>query len=174
MDNIMLEIFEEIKTKQTEHSKQLTEQSRQLTKLSEQQETLSSILATQSAPTVAEPLTPLEPQILRHVHRLELKTSRWLMITVGLSAFLIGSTMLNYSQHKAIKQIETNDVKYRYVKMKGDITAGDLLRLDTIPQKELTRLRNDVETYERLIQEQAEIFARTHTLQQQTNQLKER
>lgn len=152
-------MLEEIKSNQADQSRKLTE--------------LSKLKQTPPAEPLM-PQAPSEPQIHKHTHRLELKTSWWIGITAGLLLLVVSSTILNYNLWQYSKQFKDNDLKYRYIKMKGEISNVDLLKLDTLHTKELLQLRTDVETYERLIQEQAEITVRTHTIQQQTKQLKER
>jgi hypothetical protein len=75
------------------------------------------------------------------------------IITMGLAIFF--SLAANIWQFRLNSQLRNNDLKYRYIQMKGEINHEALLKLDTMftykPNKDsIAVIRKQVETYERL------------------------
>ena len=75
------------------------------------------------------------------------------IITIGLVIFF--SLAGNVWQFRLNSQLKNNDLKYRYIQMKGEIDHEALLKLDTMfiyePNKDsIAAIQKRVETYERL------------------------
>ena len=75
------------------------------------------------------------------------------IIVMGLAIFF--SLAGNVWQFRLNSQLRNNDLKYRYIQMKGEINHEALLKLDTTftykPNKDsIAVIRKQVETYERL------------------------
>ena len=77
-------------------------------------------------PTLPEP-KPLPPQ--KHLHTIELKSSKVVATLVSLGVLLLASVIGNFYQFSANNRLTDNDIKYRYVKAMGEITPDNLFKL---------------------------------------------
>ncbi len=104
-------------------------------------------------------------QKIHHRVSIDIKAS-WVFLTiVGLSLFLVTSLALNYNLKQANDRLSDNDLKYRYVKMQAEATREDLIKLETVfsynrNNDSISLVRKRVETFERLVKEQAEKMER--------------
>ena len=97
----------------------------------------------------------------RHTYTLDIKSSKTALVIFVMAviiALLIGSI---YRISVSNQQLAANDLKYRYVKMCGEITEKKLTELETIfRDKQHTAMRdtvrNQVEWYEEAVRRQAE------------------
>ncbi len=85
------------------------------------------------------------------------------MITLGFVLFL--SLCTNIWQVYQNAQLSDNDIKYRYIKMYGEVSSENLLKLESIftynqDKKKISIIRKQVEKYEELVKEQAEKMER--------------
>ena len=97
----------------------------------------------------------------RHTYTLDLKSSKtFLTMFVMLGGiFLQGAFIYRISENNRL--LAANDLKYRYVKMRGEIKEKELMELETIfRDKQHTAMRdtvrNQVEWYEEAVRRQAE------------------
>ena len=95
-----------------------------------------------------------------------------LIIIVGLSAWLYLVTRPNYDRID-------NDLKYRYIKMKGEATPERISELENLfeinrDNAKIKQLRQDVEAYERAIKEKATLDEQTRLRQFEAEQLNEK
>lgn len=86
------------------------------------------------------------------------------MITLGFVLFL--SLVSNIWQLHRNAQLSDNDVKYRYIKIYGEISSENLLKLESVftynrDKKKIAVIRKQVEKYELLVKEKAEKLERT-------------
>ena len=97
----------------------------------------------------------------RHTYTLDIKSSKTALVRFVMAviiALLIGSI---YRISVSNQQLAANDLKYRYVKMCGEITEKKLTELETIfRDKQHTAIRdtvrNQVERYEEAVRRRAE------------------
>ena len=73
-------------------------------------------------------------------------------------------------------QLSDNDLKYRYIKMYGEVNQEKLMDLETLftyqrDEQQIALIREQVETYERLVKEQAEKTERARLNTSQANEL---
>ena len=73
-------------------------------------------------------------------------------------------------------QLSDNDLKYRYIKMYGEVNQEKLMDLETLfsyqrDEQQIALIREQVETYERLVKEQAEKAERARLNTSQANEL---
>lgn len=85
------------------------------------------------------------------------------MITMGLVILL--SLAGNVWQSTRNSQLRDNDLKYRYINMQGEANPENLLKMETAftynrNKDSINIIRKRVETYERLVKEQAEKIER--------------
>lgn len=96
----------------------------------------------------------------KHLHTIDIKSSKVVVTLVGLSLFLFLSLAGNIYQWKENTKLSNNDIKYRYIKARQGIDSKDLHNLETIfeyePDKAKQKsLRQSVEDYERKTRELA-------------------
>lgn len=92
-----------------------------------------------------------------HVYsfKLDFKNSRTAITIIAMGLVFFISFAGNVWQFRLNSQLKNNDLKYRYVQMKGEINHDALLKLDTMftyePNKDsIAVIRKQVETYKRL------------------------
>ena len=115
---------------------------------------------------------------LKHHHTIDLM-SNWALIALVLAvgAFIVSLWVIN-NQRQTITQFRNNDLKYRYIQMRGEATPNDILQLREVFEfnrnpDNIKLIRQQVERYEQLIQQQAENEARAKLNDQQAKQLKQ-
>jgi K+/H+ antiporter YhaU regulatory subunit KhtT len=97
----------------------------------------------------------------RHTYTLDLKSSKtFLTMFVMLGGIFLQSAFI-YRISENNRQLAMNDLKYRYVKMRGKIGEKELTKLETVFWDEQYRnlrdtVRNQVERYEEAVRRQAE------------------
>ena len=92
-----------------------------------------------------------------------------IVIIVGLSAWLYLSTRPNYDRID-------NDLKYRYIKMKGEATPQRISELEDLfeinrDNVKIRQMNKDVESYERAVKEKATLDEQARLRQQEAEQL---
>lgn len=102
-----------------------------------------------------------QDSVVHHRHAIEVTSSKVLLSMVGMVLLILGLSYVVGSQRTTISDYRDNDLKYRYVKMHGKATPGDLKALETIftydPNPDSIKIiRRQVIQYERLVKEQAE------------------
>ena len=121
---------------------------------------------------------------LKHSHTIDFMSNKALiMLVVAISALLV-SLVIVKNQRTTIKQFRDNDLKYRYIQMKGGVTTEELLSLREVFDfnrngDSIKVIRQRIERYEQLVQQQAQSEARAKLnaeqadlLQQQVEKLK--
>ena len=101
----------------------------------------------------------------RHTYTLDISSSKtFLTMFVMLGCiFLQGAFIYRISENNRL--LAANDLKYRYVKMRGEIKEKELMELETIFRDEQhtairDTVRNQVERYEEAVRRQAERLER--------------
>lgn len=130
--------------------------------------------------TIAEKLdnrqsAPLPPQ--KHLHTIELKSSKVVIALVSLGVALFSSVSYNVYQFSANSRLSDNDIKFRYIKAFGEITPENLLKLETIfeyePDKQKQRsLRRMVEEHEQRVEQRARDLEQARLKEAQADQLR--
>lgn len=138
---------------------------------------------TQQDEKLKEILNRLEQQntqspVQKHLHTIDIKSSKVVVTIVGLSLFLFLSLAGNIYQWKESIKLSNNDIKYRYIKINDGIDSKTLYKLETIfeyePDKAQQKsLRQSIEDFERREPERAAEFERARLKEEQANQLLE-
>lgn len=86
------------------------------------------------------------------------KETMFLFIGMGLAISVLGSA-LYFSAHPNYDRID-NDLKYRYIKMKGEASPERISELEDLfeinrDNAKIRQMNKDVENYERAVQEKA-------------------
>lgn len=122
--------------------------------------------------------------VQKHLHSIELKSSKVVIALVLLGVALLCSISYNIYQFYANSRLSDNDIKFRYIKAFGEITPKNLLKLETIfeykPDKQKQRsLRRMVEEHEHQVEERAKELeqarlkeSRAEQLQQEADKIK--
>ena len=130
--------------------------------------------------TVEESAKPenLPVQELRHTYTLDLKSSKtFLTMFVMLGCiFLQGAFIYRISANNRL--LAVNDLKYRYVKMRGEIKEKELTELEAIFREDRHKairdtVRNQVERYEEAVRRQAERLEQATVKERKAEQLLE-
>lgn len=139
--------------------------------------------ANQQDETLKEILNRLEQQdtqrpVQKHLHTIDIKSSKVVITIVGLSLFLFLSLVNNIYQWKENTKLSNNDIKYRYIKAWEGINAKDLYSLETIFEYEPDEakqksLRKSVEDYERKVRERAAELERARLKEEEAKYLLE-
>jgi hypothetical protein len=119
---------------------------------------------TQQPAPVPQP-QPMPPSRVQHVHSVDLYSSRAAAVFVSLAVVLFVSVILNFSQCSRSARLRDNDLKYRYIQMRGGTSLEELFHLERIftfdrNRDSIRTLRRRVERYEQLVKQQAETAAR--------------
>ncbi len=96
-----------------------------------------------------------------HVFIVDFRRSKTAITIITMALVILLSWCGNIWQLQNNNQLKDNDLKYRYIKMKGKLDSQDLLRLETIftysrNRDSISVIREQVENYERLVKERAE------------------
>jgi len=96
--------------------------------------------------------------VQKHLHTIELKSSKVVIALVSLAVALLSSVCYNVYQFSANSRLSNNDIKFRYIKAFGEITSENLLKLETIFEYELDKqkqrsLRRMVEEHEQRVEQ---------------------
>ena len=112
----------------------------------------------------------------RHTYTLDISSSKtFLTMFVMLGCiFLQGSLIYRISENNRL--LAANDLKYRYVKMRGEIKEKELMELETIfRDKQHTAMRdtvrNQVERYEEAVRRRAEQLERAASKERKAKKL---
>ena len=97
----------------------------------------------------------------RHTYTLDLKSSKTFLTMFAMLGCIFLQAAFIYRISENNRQLATNDLKYRYVKMCGKIGEKELMELETVFWDEQYRnlrdtVRNQVERYEEAVRRQAE------------------
>lgn len=116
--------------------------------------------------------------VQKHLHSIELKSSKVVIALVSLCVALLCSMSCNIYQFSANSRLNDNDIKFRYIKAFGEITPKNLLKLETIfeyePDKQKQRsLREMVEEYEQQVEERAKELEQARLKEAQAEQLRQ-
>ena len=113
---------------------------------------------------------------LKHHHTIDFM-SNWTLIALvaAVGAFIVSLWVIN-NQRQTLAQFRDNDLKYRYIQMRGEATPNDILQLREIFEfnrnpDNIKLIRRQVERYEQLIQQQAENEARAKLNDEQAKRL---
>ena len=101
----------------------------------------------------------------RHTYTLDLKSSKTFLTMFAMLGCIFLQIAVIYQIARNNQQLAANDLKYRYVKMRGEIKEKELMELETIFRDEQhtairDTVRNQVERYEEAVRRRAEQLER--------------
>ncbi|KGO04760.1 hypothetical protein, partial [Porphyromonas gulae] len=111
-----------------------------------------------------------------HVFSLDFKNSKTVITLCCMGLVILFSLIGNFWQIRQNSQLSDNDLKYRYIKMYGEANQEKLMDLETVftyqrDEEQIALIREQLETYERLVKEQVEKTERAHLNTSQANEL---
>lgn len=118
----------------------------------------------------------LPAQEHRHTYTLDISSSKtFLMMFVMLGCIFLQAAFI-YRISENNRLLAMNDLKYRYVKMRGEIEEKGLAELETVFRDEQYRnlrdtVRNQVERYEEAVRRRAEQLERATVKERKAEQL---
>ena len=106
-------------------------------------------------------LKNLPVQEHRHTYTLDIKSSKTVLVMFVMAITIVLLAGFIYQVSVSNQQLAANDLKYRYVKMLGEIKEKELMELKTIFREDRRKairdtVRNQVEHYEEAIRRRAE------------------
>ena len=118
----------------------------------------------QAVEALAKPDT-LPVQEHRHIYTLDIKSSKTALVIFVMAVIIVLLIGFIYRVSVSNQQLTVNDLKYRYVKMCGEIGEKELTELETVFWDEQytairDTVRNQVERYEEAVRRQAERLER--------------
>ena len=110
-------------------------------------------------------LKNLPVQEHRHTYTLDIKSSKTALVIFVMAVIIVLLIGFIYRVSVSNQQLTVNDLKYRYVKMCGEIGEKELTELETVFWDEQytairDTVRNQVERYEEAVRRQAERLER--------------
>ena len=159
-DNDLSQRIEQIvRTEQERHRAIITQLAGRLESIEQSNtKTQNGIDNLQAAVEAIEIPAELPPRIVHHRISLAIESKGvfWTMIGM-MSAIVLLCTMLYWTARPNYDRID-NDLKYRYIKMKGEATSDRIAELEEIfelnrDNTKIRRMKNDVEEYERTIRQ---------------------
>ena len=138
--------------------------------------TLTSMDNLQAAVESIEIPAELPPRIVQHRISLAIESKGvfWTM-TGMMSAIVLLCTMLYWTAKPNYDRID-NDLKYRYIKMKGEATPDRIAELEEIfglnrDNAKIREMKRDVEKYERTIRQKIILEEQARLKEQEANRL---
>ena len=97
----------------------------------------------------------------RHTYTLDIESSKTFLTMFAMLGCIFLQIAVIYQIARSNQQLAANDLKYRYVKMRGEIKEKELMELETIFRDEQhtairDTVRNQVEWYEEAVRRRAE------------------
>lgn len=116
--------------------------------------------------------------VQKHLHSIELKSSKVVIALISLGVALLCSISYNIYQFSANSRLSNNDIKFRYIKAFGEITSENLLKLETLFEYEPDKqkqcsLRKMVEEHEQRVKERAKKLEQARLKEVQAEQLRQ-
>ena len=101
----------------------------------------------------------------RHTYTLDIKSSKTALVIFIMAVIIVLLIGFIYRVSVSNQQLAANDLKYRYVKMRGEIKEKELTELETVFRDEQhtairDTVRNQVERYEEAVRWRAEQLER--------------
>lgn len=116
------------------------------------------------------------PNIVSHRHSISIDTPYVFWTIIILAAYSIVASVALYLEKRPDYDRMDNDLKYRYIKMKGEATPNDISELENIfePDRDNARIemvREDVEAYEDAVRKQAALAEQARLKEQAAKEL---
>ena len=120
----------------------------------------------------------LPPRIVQHRISLAIESKGVFWAMIGMMATIVLlCTMLYWTAKPNYDRID-NDLKYRYIKMKGEATSDRIAELEEIfelhrDNAKIREMKRDIEEYERTIQRKVQLEEQARLKEREANRLNE-
>ena len=161
LENAQLERIErEIVNKYDMLLQQLAERLEVIDKENRQTHTLIEQVG--QAVEAAAMLKNLPVQEHRHTYTLDIKSSKTALVIFVMAVIIVLLIGFIYRISVSNQQLAANDLKYRYIKMKGEATSKRIAELEEIfelnrDNAKIRQMKKDVEEYEQTIQRKVQL-----------------
>jgi hypothetical protein len=111
-----------------------------------------------------------------HRHIFSFDSSKVFVGVIGLCIVTILCLCTIFYQRKEISTYKDNDLKYRYVKMQGEITPSEIEKLEDFFDNERDKvklMRKEVEKHEKAVLEEAKRLEKARLKEQEAERLKQ-
>ncbi len=115
-----------------------------------------------------------KPVRTEHHHIFSIASNKIFYGVIGLCILCLFLLFTAFYQRKEIATYKDNDLKYRYIQMKGEITPADVIALDSIfeNRRDSVRvIRKQVETFEEKVKQRAKLIEQEERLQEAKERL---
>lgn len=179
-DNDLPQRIEQIvRAEQEQHRAIITQLAGRLESIEQSNiKTQAGIDSLQSAVDAIEIPAELPPRIVQHKISLAIESKGvfWTMIGM-MTAIVLLCTMLYWAAKPNYDRID-NDLKYRYIKMKGEATPDRIAELEEIFElhrdaAKIRRMKKDIQEYERTIQRKVQLEEQVRRKEREANHLNE-
>ena len=118
----------------------------------------------------------LPPRIVRHKISLAIESKGVFWTMIGMMTTIVLLCTMQYWTAKPNYDRIDNDLKYRYIKMKGEATPDRIAELEELfelnrDNSKIRRMKNDVEEYERTIQRKVQLEEQARRKQREAEHL---
>ena len=98
----------------------------------------------------------------RHIYTLDIKSSKTALVIFVMAVIIVLLIGFIYRISVSNQQLAANDLKYRYIKMKGEATSKRIAELEEIfelnrDNAKIRQMKKDVEEYEQTIQRKVQL-----------------
>lgn len=119
------------------------------------------------------------PSPQRHIHTIDFKSSKSTLCMFGLSLAVVCCGVHIHRLHDRISSICDAELKYRYIRMKGEASSERIAELEDIfewnrDDDKIRQMKKNVEQYERTIQQRIALDEQIRLKGQETEQLDEK
>ena len=111
-----------------------------------------------------------------HHHIFTIASGKVFFGVIAICTALLISSFVIYDQRKEVFIHRDNDLKYRYIRMQGEITPAGLISLDSIfdnRRDSVKVIRKQVEQYEKSVIEKAKRLEKARLKEQEAERLRE-
>jgi hypothetical protein len=115
-----------------------------------------------------------KPVKVKHYHKIEIASNWFFFSWIALVIVIFGLFWAIAAQRQTIGQYRENDLKYRYIKMRGQADEENLYRLEQQFRfgDSIKIIRKQVEKYEELVKIQAEKIERAKQNSEEVERLR--
>ena len=119
------------------------------------------------------------PSPQRHIHTIDFKSSKSTLCMFGLSLAVVCCGVHIHRLHDRIGNMCDAELKYRYIRMKGEASSERIAELEDIfewnrDDDKIRQMKKNVEQYERTIQQRIALDEQIRLKGQETEQLDEK
>ena len=138
--------------------------------------TLTSMENLQASVESIEIPAELPPRIVQHRISLAIESKGVFWTMIGMMTTIVLLCTMQYWTAKPNYDRIDNDLKYRYIKMKGEATPDRIAELEELfelnrDNSKIRRMKNDVEEYERTIQRKVQLEEQARRKQREAEHL---